>query len=307
VNTTFLHVQRTCKWKVFWIGLALYLVAVIAGIPLALTMQPLAEGESWLARASLELVEYLLVGVLSLGVGLCLAGRIGLGLPFIEGWVEKEPIWDRFRGMLGLSLVIAIIGSLAMLVSGMVLTVLVVAFKIVPLDAMLEAGAWAESYPAPWKWFLVSINAGVTEEVAFRLGLMTLLAWLGSLISRDDGGHPTAAVLWIANIVAALAFGAAHLGGIIPVPLTPVFIVRTVVQNGIVGTAFGWLYWERGLESAMLTHFLFDVVTYVVVLPVLRSNNLVLVVCTLIGLVLVTVFSWRRLVRGSSEEAKWRA
>jgi membrane protease YdiL (CAAX protease family) len=297
VNATLLP-TRSFKWRVFWIGLALYVVAAIAGIPFTLTMQPLTEGESWPARASLELVEYLLVGVFSLGIGLYLGGRIGLGVPFIEGWVEKKPIENRLRGAVGISLVIAIIGNLAMLVFGLVLNVLTVALKIVSLDTLLEAGAWAESYPALWKWFLVSINAGVTEEVAFRLGLMTLLAWLGSLISRDDGGHPTMAVLWIANVLAALAFGAAHLVGIIPVPRTPVFIVRTVAQNGIVGTAFGWLYWRHGLESAILTHFLFDVVTYVVVLPVLQSNSLLLAICTLVGLILVTVCSWRRLVQG---------
>jgi membrane protease YdiL (CAAX protease family) len=245
---------------------------------------------------SLELGQYLLIGVLSWGVGLCLADRIGLGAPFIQGWLKHEPVWDRLREVLGLSLVVAVTGSLAMLVFGLVLTIVVVALRIVPLDAMAEAGAWTESYPAAWKWLLVSISAGVTEEVAFRLGLMTLLAWLGSLVCRDEGGHPRAAVLWIANGVAALAFGAAHLGGIIPVPLTPVFIVRTVMQNAIVGTAFGRLYWRRGLESAMLTHSLFDVVTYVVVLPALQSRNPLLVVSTLVGLILVTVISWRQFV-----------
>ncbi|MGD8997908.1 MAG: CPBP family intramembrane metalloprotease [Anaerolineae bacterium] len=297
MNAIFLPAQRAFKWNVFWIGLALYLAAAIAGIPLARTMQPLAQGESRLARVSLELGQYLLVGVLSLGVGLWLGGRIGLGAPFIQGWVEKAPVWDRLRGVLSLSLFVAIIGSLAMLAFGLVLTVVVVALGIVPLDAMAEAGAWTESYPALWKWFLVSISAGVTEEVAFRLGLMTLLAWLGSLVCRDDSGQPRAAVLWIANILAALVFGAAHLGGIIPVPLTPVFIVRTVAQNAIVGTALGRLYWRRGLESAVLTHFLFDVVTYVVVLPTLQSSSPLLMVCTLVGLILASVISWRQFVR----------
>ncbi|MGD9030572.1 MAG: CPBP family intramembrane metalloprotease [Anaerolineae bacterium] len=297
MNAILLPAQRSCKWKIFWIGLALYSAAVIAGIPLALTMQPLAKGESWLARVSLELGQYLLVGVLSLGVGLCLAERIGLGAPFTQGWSGNNPLWDRLRAVLALSLVVAITGSLAMLVFGLVLTVVVVVLRIVPLDVMAEAGAWTESYPALWKWFLVSISAAVSEEVAFRLGLMTLLAWLGSLVCRDERGRPTAAALWIANIVSALAFGAAHLGGIIPVPLTPVLIVRTVAQNAIVGTAFGRLYWRRGLESAILTHFLFDVVTYVVVLPALQSSNPLLIVCTLVGLILVTVIAWRQFVR----------
>ncbi len=36
--------------------------------------------------------------------------------------------------------------------------------------------------------------------------------------------------------------------------LTPLVIMRTIMLNGLAGLAFGWLYWRRGLEAAMVSH-----------------------------------------------------
>jgi membrane protease YdiL (CAAX protease family) len=71
--------------------------------------------------------------------------------------------------------------------------------------------------------------------------------------------------MWAANILAAVGFGLAHLplASEIGIPLTPLFITRTLVLNGIGGIAFGWLYWKRGLESAMIAHFSADIVVHV--------------------------------------------
>jgi hypothetical protein len=36
------------------------------------------------------------------------------------------------------------------------------------------------------------------------------------------------------------------------VPFTPVVVTRTVLLNAIAGVAFGWLFWRRSLEAAMI-------------------------------------------------------
>jgi membrane protease YdiL (CAAX protease family) len=69
----------------------------------------------------------------------------------------------------------------------------------------------------------------------------------------------------MANIVAALLFGLAHLPTTsLLAPLTPVIVTRAVVLNGLLGLAFGFLYWTRGLESAMLSHFCADLLLHVI-------------------------------------------
>ncbi len=41
-------------------------------------------------------------------------------------------------------------------------------------------------------------------------------------------------------------------------------VTRASVLNGIPGLAFGWLYWKRGLESAMVAHFSADILLHVI-------------------------------------------
>ncbi|WP_422877877.1 hypothetical protein [Ktedonosporobacter rubrisoli] len=48
------------------------------------------------------------------------------------------------------------------------------------------------------------------------------------------------------------------------VELTPILIVRAILLNGIVGVAFGYLFWQYGLEAAMLVHFTADIVLHII-------------------------------------------
>ncbi len=71
-------------------------------------------------------------------------------------------------------------------------------------------------------------------------------------------------VAWPANVLAALVFGLMHLPqlGRIAAP-TPTAIAAVLLGNGIVGVAFGWLYWRRSLVAAILAHFAADVMLHV--------------------------------------------
>jgi len=42
-------------------------------------------------------------------------------------------------------------------------------------------------------------------------------------------------------------------------------ITEAIVNNGVIGIIFGWLYWKKGLESAMIAHFSSDVVLHLIV------------------------------------------
>lgn len=52
-------------------------------------------------------------------------------------------------------------------------------------------------------------------------------------------------------------------------PLTSIVVVRALVLNGIAGLLFGWLYWRRGLEAAVIAHFATDIVLHVLLPSVL--------------------------------------
>ena len=262
MNTISLPMKRPFSWKVFLLIVALIVPATYAALPYAFTLQSVTLEPDELPFVMIgTLVNVLIYGVLA-GIGLFLAARIGLGLPFIEGWLKKEPIRGRFREVLVLSVVIGVVASLIIL--GLSLLV----FKP-PLQAELgRLGITLpeDIQPPAWQGFLASFYGGIVEEVQLRLFLLTLLAWLGSLVRRDSEGRPTPVVFWIANILAAVIFGLGHLPATaaIGLPLNTLVITRAIVLNGLGGLAFGWLYWRQGLESAMLAHFSADIVVHVI-------------------------------------------
>ena len=83
-------------------------------------------------------------------------------------------------------------------------------------------------------------------------------------MSRKRDGQPSLKILWLANVIVAILFGLGHLPAtMLLFPLTPLVIARAIILNGLAGLAFGYLYWTRGLESAMLAHFSGDMILIV--------------------------------------------
>jgi membrane protease YdiL (CAAX protease family) len=96
--------------------------------------------------------------------------------------------------------------------------------------------------------------------------LLSLLAWLGMKLFRVSAkGRGRWAALWIANLATALFFGWYHISNeelfVDPVPL--IVGLRTVLIVLPAGLAFGWIYIRRGLEAAILSHFIIDVIVHV--------------------------------------------
>ena len=107
-----------------------------------------------------------------------------------------------------------------------------------------------------------SFYGGISEEILIRFGLMAFVAWLLFAIGRKREA-PSAAVMWTAILVAAIVFGIGHLPATaLLAPLTPAVVLRALVLNGVPGIVFGYLFWKRGLEAAMLSHFSLDVVIH---------------------------------------------
>lgn len=99
------------------------------------------------------------------------------------------------------------------------------------------------------------LYGGITEELLMRWGLMTLLAWALWRVFQRGTGAPRGWIMWLALGAVAIVFGVAHLGAVALItPLTPLLIARTVLLNAVGGIVFGWLYWRRSLEAAMIAH-----------------------------------------------------
>ncbi len=246
------------NWKVYFILLVAAILSSLAVLPYALALQPEIQSD-----ISTLIVQQIIQGGLIFAVmiflGMILMKRIGLSTPILDSVAKGESASETLRRILPISIVLGVVAGL--LIIG--LDFLFRPFLINDLGDKADLFKQVVQ-PAAWKGFLASFSGGIGEEVQLRLFLMSLLAWLGSFISRTPEGKPSNAMLWIANILAAIIFGLGHLPAMATIlPLTTLVVIRTVLLNMIGGIAFGWLYQTRGLESAMIAHFSADIVLHV--------------------------------------------
>lgn len=111
------------------------------------------------------------------------------------------------------------------------------------------------------------LYGGFTEEILMRFGLMTFIVWITSVII--GGTKPI--VYWIGIILSSVIFAAGHF----PIAFQAVdnpsiaFLTYILIGNTTGGLIFGWLYWKKGLESAILAH----IITHLLIVlaePILR-------------------------------------
>jgi membrane protease YdiL (CAAX protease family) len=114
-----------------------------------------------------------------------------------------------------------------------------------------------------------SITAGIGEEIMFRGFVFGLWGFILHWLLKRFNGRTVA--LWIANVIAALAFGAGHLpalffltGASSPAELNPVLLVEVFLLNGVIGLVAGWRYMKDGLVAAAGVHFWTDIVFHVI-------------------------------------------
>ncbi len=254
------------NWRVFLILWIASILATIAVLPYSLAMQ-----SSTLQNLKLsiplpiviaaQVLQSVVMFAIAIFGGIFFAGRVGLGTPILDSATRGESVADRVRAILPLSVILGVIGTLV------ILGLEFFYFQPAMLKELGNSAAVLNlrtSQPAAWKGFLASFYGGIAEEILLRLFVMSLFVWLGHFISKTAEGKPTAGVIWIANILAAVLFGLGHLPAIAPlVPLTPLVIAREVALNGLLGIVFGWIYWKRGLEAAVISHFSADLVLHV--------------------------------------------
>ncbi len=261
-RTTKTPAQKGFSWRTFAILWVACLIGVLAILPYSLTSQGISLN---IAQLPLVLLNASIVnGILfaiAAAAGLWLAGRIGLGLPVLEGWLAHQPVGNRIRTFALPAIVVGVIGSVLIIgLDGFVFQPLL---KTEFANAAKALGP-SSLTPPWWQGLLASLYGGIDEEVLLRLFMMSLLAFVGKFVSHAADGRPTLTVLWIANILAAVLFGLGHLPATAAIlPLTPLVILRAVVLNGLLGVAFGYFYYKYGLEAGILSHLSADLVLHV--------------------------------------------
>lgn len=251
-------ISKNVNWKLYITLLIASIFGAIAIWPYTFTSMDLLQNLQVPLYVFLagQIIQTIIMYAIIILIGLYLAKKVGLGLPILEGWLEGREVKNYLKSILGISIGLG----------------LFVGILIVGLDYLFSfAGATinvtqAAVNPPAWQGFLASFYGGINEEILLRLFLMTIIAWIIFKIKKTKEGNPTSTGMWLAIVLAAVLFGAGHLPIVMAMTtLTPMVIARTIIINAIGGIIFGWLYWKKGLESSMISHFSADIVLHVIV------------------------------------------
>ena len=187
-------------------------------------------------------------------VGVVLAAKVGLSSPVAEAVASGGDSVSAFKPQI----IPGIIGGLAGGVSLVLIASILKPF--LSPETLARLGAYGNILPLLTRL----LYGGILEELLLRWGLMTLLAWAAWRLFQRGQDKPTPAVFVAAILISSLIFAIGHL----PVAFM-LFPERTfaltlfvIVGNSAFGLIGGYLYWKKGLESAMIAHALTHVVMF---------------------------------------------
>lgn len=241
------------NWKLFLILLVASFITTLMVLPYTLALSPSLANVFTPFVLIAQIIQTLVIFTVAIFIGLILYKPVGFNLPVLEGWLQGKDVKNYLKSILGISIGLGVL-------SGIIIVLL--SFLFTPVSSIFQNASI--SVPV-WKAFLACFYGGIGEEILLRLFVMTLIVWILFKIKKTRDGKPTTFSIWIAIIISAIIFGLGHLPitGTITT-ITPLVVVRAILLNGIAGITFGWLYWKKGLESAMISHFSADIVLQVI-------------------------------------------
>jgi membrane protease YdiL (CAAX protease family) len=229
-------------------------IGCLIGVPFSIAVLdypaaggPINPSTVWL-RAILEAV---LILTPASAVGLLLGKRIGLGAIFPCD-LDKDPSTGSTQSIFNI-LVPSLIVGVALALPGLTSWLFI---------QQTDFGPGSDN-PTIVEWLLRSMSAALTEEIAFRYGLMTLLIWLINRIVKSKSIRDP--IFWIGNAFAALVFAGAHLPPLLVVDAPNWGLVILVfVFNGLAGMVLGWIFLRYSLMAAILAHFIANFIQHVI-------------------------------------------
>lgn len=241
------------NWKLFSILLIGTFISALLVLPYTLALNPVLNEMFTPFVLFAQMIQTLVIFSIAIFFGLSLAKRVGFSLPVLEAWLINKEFKTYLRSILGISIGLGVLSGVLIVFLNLAFTPVTATFQNVEMSIPL------------WKGFLASFYGAISEEILMRLFLMTLIVWIIFKFKKTPDKKPTMMSIWIAIIVSAVLFGLGHLPITSAITsITPLIILRAVLLNGVGGVIFGWLYWRKGLESAMISHFSADIVLHVI-------------------------------------------
>jgi hypothetical protein len=256
----------------YWPEFAVLMVGAVIGsealVPYSFKLLEASENKKPLkipptTLAVLSFIQNLVLGAVTIGVGLFVAHKIGLGAPTIRALVSGH---SSTYSLIHTVLYPVIAG----LVIGLVMTTIDLAYLPHWPKPILDAA----KNTSLTENFYACFYGGFNEEYLTRLFGLSIVAWLLSHAGHHTSTTPTTWVMWTSIIVMALLFAIGHLPALkgLVGKVSGLMLSRTLILNIPLGIVCGWLYWKYGIETAIIAHFTSDVIYHVGGTVLLRAK-----------------------------------
>jgi len=244
---------------VIWLGGTL---SVLAVLPYAFDLQQDLLQDvpfSLPVLALLSLLQSTVLLAIATSLGLFFAKKVGFKFTVLEQVLPGKSNAIQWKDFLRLPIVLGIVTAVVIFFGDWL-------FKLagVVIDA-----SYITEIPI-WKRFLAAFYGGIGGEIFLRLFLLSTLVWIFGKVTQSEAPLSRGGLMWSAIAIASIIFGLGHLPATsVITELTPLVITRAISLNGIAGLVLGWLYWKRGLESAVIAHFTADLMILIVLPAIL--------------------------------------
>lgn len=248
---------RTRLFLILWVaGLAGILSFLLVDLSALLAFLPATSGAKMPfplpVLKLLSIIQSTILLSVAVFVGVALASRVGLLAPATEAAVRGGSFGAALKPQIVPGLVGGLLGGIAIILSWVLWK------PFLPPEFVTRAEQLNRFLP-----FLTRLlYGGITEELLLRWGVMTLLVWAAWRLLQKGQGKPRDSYFVGAILLSSVIFGLGHLpiASMLASKITVSSIFYVTVANSTFGLIAGYLYWKKGLESAIIAHMLAHVV-----------------------------------------------
>jgi len=242
---------RTRLFGILWLaGMAGVLSFLLIDLSVILANLPAAAGSEMplppLLIKLLSIVQTTILLTIAIFIGIQLARHVGLSAPAAEALATGNSFISALKPQILPGLIAGFLAGVAILLSWLFFR------PILPSLFVTRAERLNSSMPLLTRL----LYGGVTEELLLRWGLMTLLVWAAWRMFQKRRGSPPTVYFVGAIIVSSILFGIGHLPLVaaLEVDYTIPIVAFVVLANALFGLTAGYLYWQKGLEAAIIAH-----------------------------------------------------
>lgn len=200
---------------------------------------------------------FLVVG--SIFLGMLMMDRTKLGAPILQAIADQEKDLPKISPRwFFLAISVSFIGTAVI----SLLDIYVFMPQISSGEPIVQVSEW-------WHSLSAILYGGIVEEIMLRFFVMALIVWLLAVVFRREANELPQIFYWIGIFGAAILFGLGHLpataqlfGG-----LNNMLILRAIILNGMLGVWFGYLFYRKGLEYAIIAHMAANLFLHVLFIP----------------------------------------